>query len=200
MLEPPPMPTNPSPGLTPEHVAQIAAARKLGGKLRSAGVVAAVDGWSLGVFAVLTILCSLTSPIPLVLGLGMLAASYFELRGSRGLKRLDPHAPRHLTLNQLALGAMLFLYGAINFWLSLREAHPLGSLSGQSRDLIEMMGPIEGTVRSIVAMFYAIVMLVALVGGGLMALYYHSRGKILLAYLQTTPQWIQELQRAGMSV
>ena len=102
------MPSNASSGLSPEHRAQIVAARKLGGKLRAAGIVAAVDGWTLGVFAVLTILFSLTSPVALILGAGMLAVSYFELRGSGDLKRLDLRAPRILTLNQFALGTMLF--------------------------------------------------------------------------------------------
>ena len=200
MPEPPPIPSNPSPGLSPEHRAQIVAARRLSGKLRAAAAVAAVDGWTLGVFAVLTILFSLTSPVALALGAGMLAVSYFELRGARDLKRLDPRAPRLLTLNQFALGAMLFVYGAINLWLSLHEAHPMASMAGQNPELESMLLPYEGLVRNISALFYAMVMLVALVEPGLMALYYHRRGKVLQAYLQTTPQWILELQRAGMSV
>ena len=194
------MPSDASSGLSAEHRAQIVAARKLGGKLRAAGIVAAVDGWTLGVFAVLTILCSLTSPVALMLGAGMLAVSYFELRGSGDLKRLDPRGPRLLTLNQFALGAMLFVYGAINLWLSLHEAHPMASMAGQSPEVESMVAPYEGMVRNLMVLVYAIVMLVAIVEPGLMARYYHSRGKILRMYLQTTPQWILELQRAGMSV
>ena len=135
------MPPNTSPGLSPEQLAQIAAARKLGGELRAASVVAAVDGWTLGVFAGLTILCSITSPVPLVLGLGMLAVAYVELRGLARPEATGPRAPRRLTLNQFALGAMLFLYGAINLWLSLHEAHPLGSMGEQGREVIDMIGP-----------------------------------------------------------
>ena len=194
------MPSNPSPGLSPEHRSQIVAARKLGGKLHAASAVAAVDGWTLGVFAVLTILFSLTSPVALVLGAGMLTVSYFELRGSRNLKRLDPHAPRLLTLNQFALGAMLFIYGAINLWLSIHEPHPMATMAGQNPELESMLIPYEGIARNISALVYAMLMLVALVGSGLMALYYQRRGKILHAYLHNTPQWILELQRAGMSV
>ena len=200
MLNPPPMPSNLSPGLSPEHRAQIVAARKLGGKLRAASAVAAVDGWTLGVFAGLTILFSLTTPVALALGAGMLAVSYFELRGARDLKRLDPRSPGLLTLNQFALGAMLFIYGAINLWLSLHEAHPMASIAGQSPELESLLLPYEGMVRNISALLYASVMVVAVIEPGLMALYYHRRKKILQAYLQTTPQWILELQRAGMSV
>ena len=194
------MPSNLSPGLSPEHRAQIVAARKLGGKLRAASAVAAVDGWTLGVFAGLTILFSLTTPVALALGAGMLAVSYFELRGARDLKRLDPRSPGLLTLNQFALGAMLFIYGAINLWLSLHEAHPMASIAGQSPELESLLLPYEGMVRNISALLYASVMVVAVIEPGLMALYYHRRKKILQAYLQTTPQWILELQRAGMSV
>lgn len=194
------MPPNASPGLTPEHLAQIAAARKLGGKLRSAGVVALVDGWSLAILATLTIVCSLTSPVALVLGLGMLAVSYFELRGSRDLKLLNLRAPRYLMLNQFALGAMLFVYGGINLCLSLREAHPLAAAAEQSPELIAMLAPYEGMARNLVTLLWATVMLVAIAEPGLMALYYHRRGKMLEAYLRETPQWILDLQRAGMSV
>ena len=49
-------------------------------------------------------------------------------------------------------------------------------------------------------MFYAMVMVVGIAEPGVMALYYHRRGKMLQAYVQTTPQWILDLQRAGMSV
>ena len=76
----------------------------------------------------------------------------------------------------------------------------MASIAGESLEVTNALVPYEGLVRNLKALVYAMVMLVALVEPGLMALYYHRCKKIIEAYLHDTPQWILELQRAGISV
>lgn len=165
-----------------------------------AGIVAAVDGWSMVVLATLTIICSLTSVMGLAMGLAMAAVGVIEIRGSQDLKRLLPRAPRRLALNQIGLGLLLVIYGGVNCWRSLHQAHPLASLVGGDPELTGMLSEYEGLARNLSVLVYAGVIGLGIVGPGLMAWYYHSRGPILQRYLRQTPQWLLELQHAGMSV
>lgn len=188
---------SPLPGaLTPAHLEQLAAARRLSAKLRTAAVVAGIDGWSMVVFAVLTLLCGFTSLGGLVMGLGIGVVAALELRAAAALKRLDQQAPRRLAMNQIALAVLLFGYGAISLWQTLHSAHPLSGVG----ELVGDLGPYEAVIRSIMAATYAAVMAAAVIGPGLMALYYRSRARILQTYLAQTPQWILDLQRSGMSL
>src|SRR5689334_14635311 len=123
MVDVPPIPppiasrsTQPAGGFspTPEHLAQIAAARSASAKIRRATNVALTGGWVTGTFAAITIVSSLTSPVALALGVGMAFVSYFEFHGAGELKRLEPRAPKRLALNQIAFGVLLFLYSAIS--------------------------------------------------------------------------------------
>ncbi|HEY7087279.1 MAG TPA: hypothetical protein VH518_04270, partial [Tepidisphaeraceae bacterium] len=68
-------------GATPEHIAQIAAARARGKKIRRAIVVSALSGWTTLVFAVFTILFSFSSFTGMVLGIGMCIVSIIEFKG-----------------------------------------------------------------------------------------------------------------------
>ena len=205
MVQPPlpPEPVGQPPAaiaLTFEQLAQIVAARKLGAKIDRAVSFATLDGWVTGIFAALTIVGSITSPVGLILGVGMAVVSYHGFQGAKGLKRLDLAAPRRLALNQLAFGAMLFIYGGINTWISYRDPHPLASAGGSEAQVAEILAPYERMVWQIMVGFYLTVMVIAIAGPGLMALYYYRRTKHVMAYLNQTPQWLLDLQRAGMRI
>ncbi|HEY7088339.1 MAG TPA: hypothetical protein VH518_09645, partial [Tepidisphaeraceae bacterium] len=114
-----------------------------------------------------------------------------------GLKRLDRTAPRRLAINQIAFGILLFSYGAFCLWTALHA--PPDELVSDPQ-LRQMMGPFQDLARELYIIIYGSVMLAAVIGPGLTAFYYSRLTKHIDAYLSQTPQWILELQQAGMSV
>jgi hypothetical protein len=185
-----------------EHLEQIAQAKLLGRKIRRAIAVSAFSAWTTAIFGVITLLSSIPfmSIIGMTLGAGMLVCAYIEFQGSRELKLLNPQAPKKLALNQLIFGVMLFLYGAYNLWTSLTSPLDPALSSPELREYKDVMGDIEQLTRMILALLYGSVMLVAILGPGLTALYYATRKKYIEAYTAQTPQWILDLQRAGMQL
>ena len=175
-------------------------ARALGAKIRRAVIVATLGGWTVGSFAALTLLTSLFSLAGLLLGAGMAVVAYFEFRGARELRRLDPSAPRRLALNQLAFAGMLFIYAAISLWTSLHGPNELAEAAASDPQMAQMLAPFESLTRTIYIAVYATMMVLALLGPGLTALYYSSRTKHIDTYIRQTPQWILDLQRAGLSL
>ena len=191
---------SPVPVFTPEHLRQIAAARVLGVKIHRAIALARVNGWVAAIFAGVTILGSVFSPMELLLGIGMGGISYFEFKGAAGLKRLDPTMPGKLAINQGAFAAILLLYGAINLLRVWHDPSPLAGAGSSDPQLAQMLAPFEGLARNLYLFVYVAIILAAVSGPGLMVVYYQSRRKYIEAYLRQTPAWIQELQRAGMSI
>ncbi|WP_428940915.1 hypothetical protein [Fontivita pretiosa] len=188
-----------------EHLQQIAAARQLGRKVRRAVNVARINGWISAIFAAVTLLSASRSVSAMVLGAGMAVISYVEFHGARGLERLDLSAPRRLAANQLALALLLFGYAAMCLWMSLSSPSELLSAEmaqavAADPQLAGMMAPLQDLVRQIHILVYAILMIIAPAGPALLALYYLSRRRHIQACLQQTPQWIVELQRAGVRV
>lgn len=183
-----------------EHLRQLAAARAGGKKVRRAIAVAKFDGWSIGAFGALTLLCGLTDPTSIVLGLGMLAVAFVELRSVDALRRLDPRAARTLGMNQLALAALLILYSFWRIYTVSTRPGPYESIKAQDAMMARMLQPIEGLTKTISLAVYALLILIALFAQGGMALYYFSRVKHIQAYASKTPPWIVKLQQAGMGI
>lgn len=200
----PAAPTLPYAGsFTPQHVHQIAQARKASAKIRRAVSVAKFSGITTAVFAALTLVFSLTNFFGLMLGIGMSIVAIFEFRGAAEITRLDRTAPKRLAVNQLAFATMLVLYGAISFYQFKTGPSPLASVSSQigaDAQLNEMLGEYDGMISSVVGIAYLAIIFAALVGPGLTAVYYYTRRKYIEQYLTQTPQWLLELQRAGMSL
>jgi hypothetical protein len=185
---------------TREHLAQIAAAKTLGRKIRRAVTYATIDGWTIAVFGALTALTSLFSALGLGLGAGMIIVAWFEFRGAAALKRLDLNAPKRLAINQIALGGLLFLYAAISLGTSLTQPSAISAEIGNDPQLNSMLGPIDDLTRTIYIAVYATLMAVAILGPGMNAVYYLTRRSHIQTYLRETPTWILDLQRAGMSL
>ena len=66
--------------------------------------------------------------------------------------------------------------------------------------LRDMLGPFENMERMITLCIYSALMLFAIVGPGLTAMYYQSRRKFIEQYANESARWITDLQRAGMTV
>jgi hypothetical protein len=186
---------------TREHLEQIAQAKLLSAKIRRCNAVAAFSAWTTAIFGGITFLSSLPflSVIGITLGAGMLVCAYIEFQAGAELKRLDLRAPRKLACNQLAFGAMLFLYGAYSLWARLTS--PIDpELVRQLGEFKDVMNEVDSLMKLAFILLYVSVMAVAIIGPGLTAWYYYSRKKYLEAYVTQTPQWILDLQRAGMQL
>src|SRR4051812_34183815 len=129
----------PPPGLSPEHFAQLAEARRRAKKIRRAASVASFDGWATGIFGGLTFFVGLVSFswIGIVLGAAMLIIAWIEFRGARQLRQLDPNAATSLALNQVVFGAALLLYAIFNLWSVARGQNYLSDQLANSPELAQ---------------------------------------------------------------
>ena len=59
---------------------------------------------------------------------------------------------------------------------------------------------VAGLVHECVVALYVGVLLIAIFGSGLLAIYYFTREKYIRAYLAETPAWIVNLQQAGVVI
>lgn len=184
--------------LTPEHLAQLAAARKNGGRIRRAVIVALISAWTLAVFAALTLLGSLLffSWSALAVGLGLSWCAGMEFRGAAAMKRLSLHAPRLLATNQIVLAIVLISYSAWSWFASVHYPSDLQQQLAQMPELAEMGGNLNTLAQDIAAIVYLTVIIAAAAGCGLTALYYFTRYSALQQYLKNTPAWIIDLERS----
>ena len=199
---PPPLPTAAAPiggpGLSPEQLKQISDARLRAKKIRKGVSVALFDGWTIAIFAGLTLLSGLFSIVGLLLGIGMAAAAYIELTQAKKLKQLDPRAPAALAWNQVFLGSILFLYAVYSLWSIFSGHSAMNSELAKYPELSQFTGDLDQLSKLIGLLVYGTLIAVAVFGQGGTALFYLSRRKHVDAYLRETPQWILDAQRAGM--
>jgi hypothetical protein len=184
---------------SPQHLAQIAMARQQFKKIGRAASTAAMSGWSIAIFGFLTLITGFMSFSGLMLGVGMCLIAYFELKGAKLIRRLDPDVTKRLAINQLVFGVLLTIYACSSMWTALHVPSDLDrELSAQGADVSQILGP--GMEQTIWVAVYASVILAAILGCGGMAWYYLSRRKFIVNYLREAPPWIVDLQKAGMSV
>ncbi|MEA2709100.1 MAG: hypothetical protein QOF78_1701 [Phycisphaerales bacterium] len=205
----PPMPFTPAaavpfagvaaaPGLSPEQLKQITDARNRSKKIRKGVNVALFDGWSIAIFAGLTLLSGLFSFVGLLLGAGMAAAAFIELKGVKRLRALDLDAPKTLAWNQVFLGGLLFTYAVYSLWTVYTGRTELATQLDAYPEMAYMAANVSDLARLIGTLVYGTLIVVAVVCQGGTALFYLSRRKYMEAYLRETPQWIIDAQRAGM--
>ncbi len=188
---PPASTTAPNGGpLSPEQQEELARANQRAKKVLGAGKVATFNGWSIGVFAAVTLMFALFSMTARVLGIGMAIVAWNEFRGGKLLRQFDRHAPRLLGRNQLGFMGLLIGYclWSIRSTLTnpLTEVEGLEALAGATGDL----------VTNLTVAVYGGVILLSLLIQGLNARYYFARTKLLEGYLRETPDWVINLQRS----
>ncbi len=181
--------------LTPEQLEAIGLARHQGRKISRAASVATLSGWSMACFAGLTLLSGLFSLPAFLLGIGLSAIAYIELRGAKRLRRFDLGAPRQLGLNQIVLGVLLFAYGAWGLLHALFGPSPYEQYLAGGGQMAEAIAPIDRLSRAIGVLVYALVILCGLFAPAGAAVYYFSRRRHLVAYLKDTPQWVIDTLR-----
>ncbi len=194
--------TDQAPGaFTPAQLEAISHARRQGRKITRAAGIAAVSGWTMAFFAFVTILTGLFSIVSLLLGAGLAVVAYVELRGSRGLRGFDDTAPFKLGLNQIALGVLVTLYCSWGIWHALTGPSPYDSHLTAGGETARLVESIDQMNRAFTSVFYAILIGVSVIAQGCTALYYFTRRRHIIAYLEKTPEWVIEILRtvAGVS-
>ena len=146
-------------------------------------------------FAAITFLSGLFSWPALLIGAALGVIAYVELRGSKGLRRFDLEAPRWLGYNQMALGVLLVAYGAWGLVHALVAASPYESYLAAGGPVAEMLEPIDRLNRTITAIVYLAVILGGIAAPAFGSVYYFTRRRHIVAYLEQTPDWIVETLR-----
>jgi hypothetical protein len=182
--------------LSPEHLQVLAEARVRVRKVRRAAGVAAMSGWTMALFAGITLLGVLFgSMVSFILGMGLSIIAYNELRGAAMLRRLEPRAARRLGYNQICLGALIVLYSAWSL-VSAMRSDPLAAMGGSSGDA--GVDELVGDLSSMVAYgLYGGMAVVGFVVPGLTAWYYFTRGNLVRKAVAQTPAWAIETLRAA---
>jgi hypothetical protein len=180
----------PSP-LTAEQHSVLLEAKERAGTFLGAAKVAALNGWSTGVFAVLSILFGLFSPTGLVVGVGLAVVARNEFVGRRRLRSFDPSGLELLWRNQIGFMILIIAYCA---WSMVRT---VAAPDPQMAELTDLLGGDTGElVRSLTLTAYATAIVATGIFQGLNARYYYQRVARLRDYLRDTPEWVLDLQRS----
>ncbi|MCZ6758977.1 MAG: hypothetical protein O7D29_01175 [Gemmatimonadetes bacterium] len=192
---PPPSTTTTNGGsvspLSPQQQEELTRANERAKKVLSATKVATFNGWTIGIFAAITLLFALFSVTALVVGAGMAIVAWNEFRGRTLLRRFDPHGPRLLGRNQLGFMGLLIGYGLWGIFRTLTNPIP------QLEELEAVVGPVGDLVTDLVVVVYGGVILLSLIFPGLNARYYFARIRLVRGYLDETPAWIIDVQRSS---
>jgi hypothetical protein len=180
---------------SPEQLQALAVARQRAGRISRAALVSALSGWTMAFFAAITFLSGLFSWPALLIGAALGVIAYAELRGSRGLRRFDLEAPRRLGYNQIALGVLLVAYGTWGLVHALVATSPYESYLAAGGQVAEMLEPIDRLNRAITVIVYLAVILVGMAAPAFGSVYYFTRRRHIVAYLDQTPDWIVETLR-----
>lgn len=186
-----------APRLTDADLAELTRAVCRSAGLRRAAGIARFNGWTLGLFAGVSLLAGLWGVSELVAGLVLAGLAWGELSGARGLMLLNPKAPRRLALNQIALAVAVVGYAA---WKGFGALSPPPELSAHASELDSVLGPggseSLGRLSSAISLgVYGAIAVGSIVFQGLTAWYYASRTRLLRDHVATTPEWILRVER-----
>lgn len=178
--------------LSPLHLQQLSDAKRRAKKVHRAASVAALSGWSMLVFALISLAFAFFSDWSAwAVGIGLLLVSLNELRGGAMLRRADPAGAKVLGWNQLVLAALLVTYATWSLATSLRQ--PLGAALQSGDPQIDAMA--ANITSAVTYGLYGTLAVLGLLLPGLTSIYYFSRARIVRAFLAETPEWIVEIMR-----
>jgi hypothetical protein len=110
---------------------------------------------------------------------------------------MDLRGPKLLCYNQIVLGIIIIAYCAWTLIAELTGPGTYAQTIQQNPELADILGPTEGLIKLIVAVAYGSIIVLTIPYQGFMAWYYLSRTKHIQNYLNQTPQWVTELERAA---
>ena len=177
--------------LTPEQLQELRDARERAGSFLGAAKVATFNGWTVGFFAVVSILSGLFSLTGFLVGVGLAVVARNEFVGCGRLRALNPSGLELLWRNQFGFMALIIAYCV---WSMYRTATAPDPLLAQ---FTELLGEgMEDLVQSLTLTLYAVVIVATGIFQGLNARYYFVRVSMIRDYVRDTPQWVIDLQRS----
>ncbi len=134
--------------LSPEQKDALEDARKRAAGFLGAARVATFNGWSIGLFAAVTIPFAIGSLTALALGVGMAVVARNEFKGRAMIRRIDPAGPRLLGRNQLGFMSLIIVYCLWSMYGAY--AHPNLEIQQQ----LDLVGVSADTVRQLTVIVY----------------------------------------------
>jgi hypothetical protein len=182
--------------LTTEHREQLAEAQQRRRKLKIASIVAAFNAWSFAILAVFSLLFVFFSLASLIVAALLAGLAFNEFRGRRQLLRLDPRGPKTLGINQVVCCILIVVYCGIMIAKTLLGPGVYESIIQESPELADMLEPLADFIQLVTLAVYGVVLFAGVTMQGLTACYYFAQQRAMNDYLQQTPAWILELDRA----
>lgn len=136
------------------------------------------------------------STTSLVAGLALTGLAYNEFRGRRQIKQLDPLGPRTLGINQLVCCLLIALYCGLQLYKTIFGPGTYAQAIEDNPEIASMLEPMADLLQTATIATYLLVFVVGVAAQAATAWYYFSRKKHLDAYLQQTPGWVLDLDRA----
>lgn len=176
--------------LTEDHYRELALAKERARPIRRASRVASFNGWTIAVIAILSLPFAFFGLDGVLVTTGLFVVAFIEFLGRNRLLKLNPSAAHLLGWNQVGFLTMIVIYC---LWMLFRGAEDIAA----NPELSELLGR-DGLqlYRSIVVAFYGTVIALSVAFQGGNAIYYFTRRKHIVAYLEQTPQWVRDFQRA----
>jgi hypothetical protein len=178
--------------LTPEQRQLLIDATKGADSFMGAAKVAGFNAWSVGFFAVVSILFGLFSLSGFVVGVGLAVVTRNEFVGRKRIRALDLSGLELLWRNQVGFMVLIIAYCIWSMYTTVAVPDP------QMTELTDLLG--EGTgemVQQLTLIVYGAVIVATVIFQGLNARYYFLRVARMTDYLRETPGWVIDLQRAA---
>lgn len=194
--------------LSAENLRELGEAKRRAKKVRRAAAVAAFSGWSMAVFAALSLMFAILSDwTAWAVGIGLAVIAWNELRGAGMLRRIEPRGARVLGWNQVALGFLIVGYAGWSLYSAARGNGVSAMLSGGGGSggggMAGMIGDpqmeqmVKELATTLTCVVYGSVAVVGVVVPGLTAIYYFTREAIVRRMIAGTPAWAVEAMRAA---
>lgn len=183
--------------LSPEHLRAIEEGRTRSKKVRRAAAVAKGSGWTLAIFAVITLIGAAFGDVTsLVMGAALGGLAFNELRGGRMIARFDAKGASVLGGNQLMLGAAIVAYSGWSLYSATKDP-ALARLAGGSTGDADVDATVQSIANFATYGLYGTLAVGGVVGCGLTALYYYTRARIVRQLIEETPTWVLDTMRAA---
>ena len=101
------------------------------------------------------------------------------------------------SFNQIGLGVLVTLYCSWGIWHAVAGPGPYDSYLAAGGETAKLVEPIDQMNRAIMSAFYAMLLCVSVIAQGCTALYYFTRRRHMIAYLEKTPDWVIEMLRVA---
>ena len=185
--------------LSADHRRQLTLATARAKAIRIAAGVAALNGWTTGVIAALSMPFAVFSLVGFMVAAGLVVVTYNEFIGRRRLLAFDPNAATLLGMNQLGLLTVVTVYCLWMIFAGLTSPNPLAVEMAAHPEYGDILGRLDGfetLYEQLIVVVYGAVIVLSLVFQGLNAFYYFTRRRHIESYLRETPSWVLDLQRS----